>query len=181
MPKGKEKKKEARDALGFTSDDYIRMQAEADNVGARARQAFVPMLDGWELSEELREQINDVHARFHYAAVICFIESNRRRLFFLALSFMRKRLYIGRYEPEEFIDALFVDLICGHLQLPSENIGKAIAKSYRYMEVGGLEGVEQKKEEAETWTPPKIYDAAEAIRYEQARRIKDNTAHSIGG
>lgn len=186
MAKGKKKKEEPRDALGFTITDYMRMQAEADRRAARAWQEFVPMVDGWELSEELREQINDVHARYHYAAVICFIESNRNHLAAIAANFILKRYNtfdfgaIGCY-PDEYIDSLFIDLMCGYLQLPAEKIGKAIAKSYRYMEVGGLEGVELKKEEAENWTPPKPYDAAEAIRYEQARRIKDNKAHYIGG
>jgi hypothetical protein len=132
---------EPTDKLGFTPSDYERMQSKTDEEKTT--------FGDWDITAEMKEQINDISAPLHYTAVVCFFDANYKHLLFMAYGFLRKQRDSFRVlvEAEDLVQQVFVDLSCGYLKLPYDNkkIAKAICTCYRFTPVGGLEGLDEEE------------------------------------
>ncbi len=137
---------EPRDRLGFTPSDYEAMQTAAEKDG----KLNDSLLNGWDVTPEQITLINSPSHPLHRVAVITFYDVNLKRLYRMAIGFLKhdNREYLTDIVSyEDLLHQLFCDMLGGWLKLPhnTEKIDTAIYRCFTYAAVGGLEGVEDVK------------------------------------
>lgn len=128
-----------RDELGFTQSDYEDKQRLVDKVGKE-----VDLLDGWDITVEQIDHINNISSAAHNLAVYAFYDVNFKRLQRSAYAFLRwNEHFISVVSVEDLLHQVYIDLLCGFLKLPKDGkqIKRTIAVCFQFAAVGGLEGV----------------------------------------